>query len=164
MANFETALAAYQALPRQMKSLMLSTVNEDGTPQASYAPYVIDDSYQLYIFTSGLSSHTQNLLRTGQASALIIEDEGEAGQVFARQRLTYDCRASRVERQTPRWDTMAEQFEARFGEIIAMLRQLEDFQMFCLSPQGGRFVMGFGAAYEVEPEDLSRLKAGELRA
>jgi hypothetical protein len=164
MANFETALAAYQALPSLVKSLMLSTVNEDGTPHASYAPYVMDDAYQLYILTSGLSSHTQNLLRTGQASALIIEDEGEAGQVFARQRLTYDCRVSRVERQTPLWETMAQQFEVRFGEIIAMLRQLEDFQMFCLSPQSGRFVMGFGAAYEVDPEDLSRLRQGEIRA
>jgi putative heme iron utilization protein len=52
---------------------------------------------------------------------------------------------------------MADRFEQRFGDIIAMLRSLEDFQIFCLSPQEGRFVMGFGAAYVVDPTQLNQL-------
>jgi putative heme iron utilization protein len=54
------------------------------------------------------------------------------------------------------------QFETRFGEIIVMLRQLEDFQLFHLSPQGGRFIMGFGAAYEVDPNNLGQLQEGAI--
>lgn len=163
MTRFETVMAAYQTLPTQVESLMLSTINADGTPQASYAPYVMDEAHQIYILTSGLSTHTRNLLRTSLASVLIIEDESQSQQVFARQRLTYDCTVSVIERHSPLWEERLDQFEARFGEIIQMLRQLEDFQLFCLAPQGGRFVMGFGAAYEVDPENLAQLKADVLK-
>jgi putative heme iron utilization protein len=157
MANFETILSAYQTLPEQVQSLLLSTVNEDNTPHASYAPYVMDADYRFYVFTSGLSSHTQNLLRTKQASILIIEDETTAQQIFARQRINYDCRATVLERNSTEWDIVADQFEARFGEIIQMLRTLGDFQIFQLAPSAGRFVMGFGAAYRINPDDLSQL-------
>lgn len=162
MARFETVQAAYQALPKHVQSLMLSTVNADGTPHASYAPFVMDDTYQIYLLTSGLSAHTPNLLRTGQASVLIIEDESQTQQVFARQRLTYDCHVAPIDRQSDRWEPLMAQFEARFGEIIAMLRQLQDFQLFHLSPQAGRFIMGFGASYGVDPNNLSQLQEGAI--
>ncbi|MGB3202260.1 MAG: pyridoxamine 5'-phosphate oxidase family protein [Nodosilinea sp.] len=157
MPNFDAVLAAYQGLPTRVHSLMLSTTSAGGAPHASYAPYVMDDNYQLYIFTSGLSAHTENLHNTGLASVLLIEDEAEASQVFARQRITYDCQAQLLTRGTSDWESVADRFEQRFGEIIAMLRSLEDFQIFCLSPQGGRFVMGFGAAYTIDAEHLSQL-------
>ncbi|WP_017298430.1 HugZ family protein [Nodosilinea nodulosa] len=157
MPSFDAVLTAYQGLPARVLSLMLSTVDGQGHPHASYAPYVIDDDYQIYIFTSGLSTHTHNLQTTGLASVLLIEAEAEAPQVFARQRITYDCQAQCLPRGTEAWDGVADRFEQRFGEIIAMLRSLEDFQIFCLSPQAGRFVMGFGAAYTVDPQNLSQL-------
>lgn len=157
MPNFDAVLAAYQELPTRVHSLMLSTVDGGGAPHASYAPYVMDEAYRLYIFTSGLSAHTQNLQTSGSASVLLIEDEAEANQVFARQRITYDCQAQLLTRGTSDWETVADRFEQRFGDIIAMLRSLEDFQIFCLSPQGGRFVMGFGAAYAIDPEHLNQL-------
>ncbi len=157
MPSFTAVLAAYQDLPARVHSLMLSTVNDTGQPQASYAPYVIDDDCQIYIFTSGLSAHTANLQTTGMASILLIEDEADAPQVFARQRITYDCQARLLPRATAAWEAVADRFEQRFGEIIPMLRSLDDFQIFCLSPQAGRFVMGFGAAYAVDPENSSQL-------
>ncbi|PZV14966.1 MAG: pyridoxamine 5-phosphate oxidase [Leptolyngbya sp.] len=157
MPSFDAVLAAYRDLPQRVQSLMLSTVDGGGQPQASYAPYVIDDRHQIYIFTSGLSAHTDNLHATGLASVLLIEDESAAPQVFARQRISYDCRAALLPRGNPSWEAIADRFEQRFGEIISMLRSLEDFQIFCLSPQGGRFVMGFGAAYAVDPQHLGQL-------
>lgn len=157
MTSFDAVLAAYRDLPQRVQSLMLSTVDGGGQPQASYAPYVIDDRHQIYIFTSGLSAHTDNLHATGLASVLLIEDEAAAPQVFARQRISYDCRATLLPRGNPSWEAIADRFEQRFGEIISMLRSLEDFQIFCLSPQGGRFVMGFGAAYAVDPQHLGQL-------
>lgn len=157
MTSFETVLEAYRALPASVKSLMLSTVSPEGTPHASYAPYVIDADHRLYIFTSGLSAHTQNLLGNPQAGVLIIADESATQQVFARQRITYDCKAELIERQTAAWEEQANVFEARFGDIIQMLRPLGDFQMFRLTPYAGRFIMGFGAAYEVDAENLSQL-------
>jgi putative heme iron utilization protein len=157
MPSFDAVLTAYQDLPKRVLSLMLSTVSGDGLPHASYAPYILDHDYQIYIFTSGLSAHTGNLQATGVACVLLIEDESVTPQVFARQRITYDCNVARLPRGSDTWEEVADRFEQRFGDIISMLRSLEDFQIFCLSPQTGRFVMGFGAAYAVNPSCLSQL-------
>ena len=157
MTSFEAVTNAYQTLPKAVSSLMLSTVTADGQPHASYAPYVMDEANHLYIFTSGLSAHTQNLLDTARAGILIIEDEATSQQIFARQRITYDCQAHLMERNSAAWETQANAFEQRFGDIIQMLRQLADFQIFRLVPYAGRFIMGFGAAYDINPEDLTQL-------
>lgn len=157
MAQTDDVLAAYQAFPERRQSLMLSTINSDGTPHASYAPFVRDPGGSLYIYISGLSAHTQNLEQSGKASVLLIDDESETQQIFARNRLTYDCEAAPLERGTFDWDAIALRFESRFGNIIQMLRQLGDFQIFKLTPYSGRFVIGFGAAYDVDPQDPNQL-------
>jgi hypothetical protein len=163
MVSFTEVQAAYQQFPERVQSLMLSTVNAAGQPQASYAPFVVGSDRAFYIFVSGLSSHTQNLQATPQAGILLIEDEAQANQMFARQRLMYECSVNLVERQNPEWTVWADRFKARFGALVDMLRQLPDFQIFRLCPQSGRFVLGFGAAYEVDPDDILRLLPTENR-
>ncbi len=147
----------YQAFPSQFKSVILSTADRHGQPNASYAPCVVDEDRNIYIFVSGLSAHTQNLTDTGTASTLFIQDEARSPQMFARQRLSYSCAATLVDRQSDHWQSIIQQFESRFGNIIEVMKGLADFRIFQLSPQSGRFVVGFGAAYDVDPNDLSRL-------
>jgi heme iron utilization protein len=40
---------------------------------------------------------------------------------------------------------------------VEMFRELDDFRIIQLQPVAGRFVMGFGAAYRVDPQDLTML-------
>ncbi|MDB9525497.1 pyridoxamine 5'-phosphate oxidase family protein [Oscillatoria sp. CS-180] len=161
MASFTEVQSAYVDFPNRVQSLMLSTISSEGQPQASYTPFVMERDRTVFIFVSGLSSHTQNLQTTPKAGILFIEDESQAKQVFARQRLMYDCSAELIERHDPQWTTWADKFKLRFGNLIDMLRQLPDFQIFKLTPQAGRFVVGFGAAYEVDPTNLDRLMPTE---
>lgn len=147
----------YKSFPGQFKSVILGTVSEHSQPQASYAPCVVDEDRNIYIFVSGLSAHTQNLTDTGTVSALFIQDEAQSPQMFARQRLSYSCTVTLVDRQSDHWQSITQQFESRFGNIIEVMKGLADFRIFQLSPQSGRFVIGFGAAYDVDPNDLSRL-------
>lgn len=147
----------YQAFPSQFQSLVLSTVNAAGIPHASYAPFVINAARQVYLLISGLSIHTHNLLTTQRASVMWLEDEAQCQQIFARRRLTYDCTVTVIKRDTEQWEAIADQFEARFGAMVKTLRSLGDFQLVCLTPQGGRFVMGFGAAYRINGDELDRL-------
>lgn len=158
MVSFDTALKAYQQFPTTLQSVMLATANAEGLPNASYAPFVMDEQRNFYIYISGLSPHTENLEATGKVSLLLIEDEARVTQIFARQRLVYDCDATLVLRESDVWQAIADQFEARFGNIVSMLRGLADFRIFKLKPQAGRFVMGFGAAYQIDPQDLNQLK------
>lgn len=148
---------AYQIFTQQFDSAVLGTVSDDGLPQASYAPCVIDAARNIHIFVSGLSAHTQNLAATGKASVLFIEDEVKTQQIFARKRLSYDCTASLLDRDDEQWAAIAQQFESRFGNIVEVMKGLSDFRIFQLRPHGGRFVMGFGQAYDVDPNDLSKL-------
>jgi putative heme iron utilization protein len=157
MASFAELQSSYVNFPTLVKSLMLSTVTPEGQPQASYTPFIMDDNRDFYIFVSGLSSHTGNLRVTPKAGILLIEDEAETQQIFARKRLMYDCDVTLIERHDPQWTTFADKFKGRFGNLIEMLRQLPDFQIFRLKPQTGRFVVGFGAAYEVDSTNLQRL-------
>ena len=150
-------LETYQAFPTQFGSAVLATVSAAGLPQASYAPCVVDEARNVYVFVSGLSAHTQNLTATRKASVLFIEDEFKTQQIFARMRLSYDCTATLLERESERWTAIAQQFEDRFGNIVEVMRGLADFRIFQLQPQSGNFVVGFGAAYKVDPEDLSKL-------
>ncbi|RUT06088.1 heme utilization protein HutZ [Dulcicalothrix desertica PCC 7102] len=157
MSQFEAIQAAYQTFTDQFQSAVICTVSQDGLPNASYAPFVMDDMKNIYIYVSGLSTHTQNLNVKPVASVLFIEDESKTQQMFARRRLSYDCTASLVNSSTATWIQTVSNFESRFGNIIQMLRDLPDFRIFQLTPTSGRFVVGFGAAYDVDASDLNKL-------
>ncbi|MGB3786508.1 MAG: pyridoxamine 5'-phosphate oxidase family protein [Phormidesmis sp.] len=147
----------YQAFPDQFKSVILGTASSDDQPQASYAPCIVDEAKNIYIFVSGLSAHTQNLTKMGKASALFIEDESKTPQMFARKRLSYDCTADLIARDDQRWEAIAQKFETRFGSIVELMRGLPDFRIFQLKPRSGRFVLGFGKAYDIDPNNLDQL-------
>ena len=157
MNQLEKAQAEYENFLGEFASIIIATVNENGIPQASYAPFVLDDAKNIYIYVSDLSTHTQNIYVNPSVSILFIEDEAKSNQIFARRRLTFDCQATLIERETEKWNQIWEQFQARFGEIIEVLRGLSDFRIFQLTPSQGRFVVGFGAAYHITGDNLNQL-------
>ncbi len=159
MADFNRVTELYREFPNKFRSVVLSTANADGIPQASYAPFLMDSDKSIYIYISGLSAHTENLKQTGRASVLLIEDEAETKEIFARCRLTYECVATMLPRETDQWQGLIEQFSQRFGHVIGLMKDLPDFQLFCLRPQAGQFVLGFGAAYRVDRNNLNQLEA-----
>jgi len=157
MSKFEAAAEAYRTFTDNFNSIVLSTVDGHGNPNASYAPCVIDSARNIYIYVSGLSTHTQNLNAVPKASILFLEDEKDTQQIFARKRLSYDCTASLIPADAPEWTQVADQFQQRFGKMVELLRSLPDFRIFKLTPTQGRFVVGFGAAFAVDAQDLTKL-------
>ena len=153
----DQAQQAYATFIESFRSVVLATVGPGGRPHASYAPFVSDERRQLYCLVSGLAEHTSNLQATGRACALFIEDEAGAAQIFARRRLTYDCRADFVPVGDPLRADIARRFTERFGGIARQLLSMPDFRPVRLVPESGRFVIGFGEAFEVQGADLSRL-------
>ena len=155
----EEILTSYNNFPGLFQSLLLATVSPQGNPCASYAPFVMDVEKNFYIFVSDLSAHTGNLKTTRGASVLLIEDEAKSQNIFARQRLSFDCQATLIDNNSSQWGEIAKRFQERFGQIIEMLRNLSDFHIFQLTPKEGLFVSGFGAAYKVSGEQLNTLTA-----
>jgi heme oxygenase (biliverdin-IX-beta and delta-forming) len=153
----DEAQQAYATFLDAFRSVVLATVGAGGRPHASYAPFVRDERQHLYCLVSGMAEHTPNLQATGRACALFLEDEASAAQIFARRRLTYDCRADLLAADDPLRADVARRFTERFGGIATQLLSMPDFRPVRLIPEGGRFVIGFGAAFEVQGADLSRL-------
>ena len=135
-------------LLQETHALMLATVNEDGQPEASYAPYV-EHGGNFYIFISELAAHTQNLQRTTATSILLME-KNDDGHAFTRKRLSCRCRVNKVARQHATFETVLRLMESCFGNLISTLKGLGDFQLFELQPDSGNFVAGFGQAFSVE--------------
>ena len=130
------------------KTLVMATIDKNGAPNASYAPFVTRTPW-LYVYTSARSKHTQNLTETTRASVMFIEDETRSGNLFARKRFTSQCRVEVVERESKEWRTVMSLFKKKFGKVFAMIRPLPDFTLFRLIPSGGLYVYGFGQALEV---------------
>lgn len=149
------------------KSLMLSSLDVDGKPYASYAPFAIGDEC-LYVLISEIAVHGKNLQLNPEASVLIIEDEDTAEQLFARLRVNYAVNAELVEYESEAWKVGLSALEQRHGERVSGLSKMADFKLFKLNPQGGRYVKGFGKAYQIEGgslagEALTHLRGGHQK-
>lgn len=158
MSQLEKAQAEYEGFIQEFESAVISTVSPEGIPNGSYAPFVIDEAKNIYIYVSGLSTHTKNIEANPVVNVLFIEDEAKANQIFARRRLNFDCTARLIERESATWQQIVDQFQERFGEIIEVLRSLGDFRIFQLTPKEGRFVIGFGSAYYISGDRLDKLE------
>lgn len=136
-----------QRLLDGFKTLLMSTVSTEGVPDASYSPFVRMEDDCFYVYVSGLSRHTTNLETTGLVSVLFVEDERDTKQLFARRRLSFDCRIKLIPRDSSRWKDVMEHFSRKFGDVVELIQPLSDFKLFALVPQSGVYVRGFGQAY-----------------
>ena len=142
---------------KKFRSLQLSTIGKNGRPESSYAPFVVDQNNQFYIYISALARHTKNLLHDSRAGIMFIEPEEQAENIFARKRLTFNCDAEIVVRESQDWMRIMSLFDDFAGELMQTLRMLADFQLIRLKPNSGLFVKGFGKAYEISGEKMDQL-------
>lgn len=138
-----------ETLETSFKTLSLSTLAAENQPAISYAPYVrIEGNY--FIFVSELSEHTQHLMARPCCSIMFIEDEEKSRNLFARERLLYDCAVTEEDRYSEAGLSILDKLEEEQGQTVSMLKQLADFKLFRLSPIKGRYVVGFGKAYNID--------------
>jgi putative heme iron utilization protein len=143
-----------QDLIAALKTLHLATVNAAGEAEASYAPFVARDGFCFFLFLSDLAQHTANIRRSGRASVLLVEAEASAPNVFARRRGVFQCQAELIARDDSRWPGLLAVFEAKFGDIMDVLRSLQDFNLFRLKALEGSYVRGFGQAYRLGKDQM----------
>ncbi|MEW6467153.1 MAG: pyridoxamine 5'-phosphate oxidase family protein [Pseudomonadota bacterium] len=147
--DLEAVQADLEAFLASRRSLVLGTRGEDGQVELSVAPFVPHGD-GLAVFLSDLAPHTANLRRYPSAEVLLLEDEADASQPFARTRVSLSCNVRPLERDDEPEGAVLEAMEAAFGGIVPLLRGLPDFHLFILEPLVGRYVAGFGRAYRLE--------------
>ena len=118
------------------------------TPHASYAPFLYQDGC-FYILISELARHASNLAEARVASIMIIRDESDSPNLFARHRLTLDCTVEEVPWGGDYRPEITNAMKRRFGAIINQLCSFQDIHLFRIIPTKGRYICGFGKAYRV---------------
>ncbi len=146
---------SFHELLDKAQSLMLATADNEGIPESSTTPFIRDEAGSYYIYVSMLARHTRNLMDNQQASIMLVEDESDCRQFFARKRIQYQCRAV-MANEADRMDILAA-FARRYGKVMELLSGLPDFQLVRLTPLEGQFVMGFGQAYALGGARLDQL-------
>ncbi len=137
---------------QQCQTLQLATVDEAGTPNVSYAPFVYNEQ-GYFVLISEIAQHARNIKANPSVSMMMIEDEAKSKQLYARKRLSYHASAFAVERDSELWNQVLGELEQRFGDIVSKVSQMNDFKLYGLSVRDGLFVKGFGQAYEVNDND-----------
>ena len=132
------------------QTLLLSTVTEQNEPECSYAPYVRDQQGVFYIYVSELATHTKNMLQKRSASMLFIRPENEVKNLFARERVVYKCVVDEVQSSDEQYHKQLLNMKDKFGETVELLRSLSDFHLLALTPLNGKYIAGFGQAYNID--------------
>lgn len=154
------------------RSIILSTTNLEGGVETSVTPFITDEEGSLYIFISELAQHTQNILYLLSESSvraelqdsfplisgLLIADDAETEQLFARERLTLKLQPSEIFRESAAFSERLSCFEQSFGEVIPLLASLPDFHLIQLKIISGGYVKGFGQAFTFEGCPCQNLK------
>jgi putative heme iron utilization protein len=133
-----------------------------GQPNVSYAPFAWNE-HGCFILVSEIARHARNLKQHPQLSFMLIEDEQHSRQLYARRRLTFDASAALIERDSLMWQTGILALQERHGALVADLANMADFSLFCLQPESGLYVKGFGQAFEVSGQgavDIVHLDQG----
>ncbi|PCJ16414.1 MAG: pyridoxamine 5-phosphate oxidase [Candidatus Cloacimonadota bacterium] len=152
--KLQKAQEEYLSLISKQKSVVISSLDKEGKPYISFAPFAIDKDYNFYILISEMSEHFFNLSKNSDASIFLAEDENETSNIYARVRLNFSIIAKNLKEDH---DLAYKLLHERFGNMVEHLKNIDDFHFFKLVPQKGRFIIGFGQAFDLLQDDLSQL-------
>ncbi len=129
-------------------------VCDDGEPLTAMVAYVVEPGLAgLLIHLSDLSPHKRVLLKHPQCSVLIAElDDGRA-EVMSLARVMLQGLATKIEKASSDYAEAQARFLARLPASKIMF-ELPDFDLFRITPTGGRFIGGFGRAFAFTADQL----------
>ena len=138
-----------QELINASKSIILATVDAEGNPNSSYAPFVqVEQTF--YILVSFMAKHTKNLAHGRKTSIMFIQDESATKHIYARERLTFEATPSQIERDSEVWTQVVAKLKETHGRVVDVISDMGDFILIALQPVKGSYVNGFGSAYFVD--------------
>ncbi len=151
-------------LSRDLRNLLcscrnasLGTVGDNGAPFVSMVPFAVQPSVgYLVIHVSGLAAHTRNMQKRPQVSLLIMQPEKPDVAVHDLPRVTLNGTAMLLEPGSNDWRICRAAYLDRFPEAEPMT-QLGDFRFAAIKVNDGRQIAGFGAARDVDAQEILRL-------
>ena len=132
-------------------SIIIASVDMQGNAVCSTAP-LIRRQDNCYIYISEIAEHYASIsANPDRLQILFVEDESKSTTLLARKRVTYRAHAEFVERGSTEFERALDSYE--YGKKTGgakTVRQMSDFHLIRLVFMGGRFVKGFGQAYDID--------------
>jgi len=137
--------------------LLALAVVVDGAPVVGLTPFAYDrERAALYVQASRLARHSQGLKPGAAWSGLIHEPDSAQADPLQVPRLLLEGRVEPLAGDQADFAAAARIFLSRHpGAAITLA--LPDFGLFRLPPDGGRLVLGFGAALNISRSHLQDL-------
>lgn len=146
--------AERDALLSRARTILMAAPAEDGLPEMGVTPVVWHDG-SMFIYPSRLSAHVRAMLAAGKAAFLLIQDEGDAQNIWARKRIKFDSELTEIDRETDCFNAVCDVFASRHGPTMGLIRDFTDFHLMQLRPKGGVMVLGFAQAYQLSGPGLA---------
>ncbi|CAD7286969.1 HugZ family heme oxygenase [Campylobacter suis] len=131
------------------KTVIISS-QKDGKSVSSYAPFVKVEN-EIYITLSSVAEHYHAIKQNpDKISVMFLQDEAEAKSAFARVRVSFEAAASFMSDEDR--ERIFDKFEEKFSDdpSLKFIRAMKDFYVVKISLGKGRYVKGFGAAFDTQ--------------
>ncbi|ATP41826.1 heme iron utilization protein [Solibacillus sp. R5-41] len=137
----------YEAFLQRKKSLMLSFVTPEGQAFSSSAAFVQVNG-KFYVYVSHIADHYQLLEQNDIVDVLFVADEAVTQNHFATERARWQCAPKNLGNEGH--EEVFEAFDAVHSKKMMQLLRTLDFSLFELTPLKGRYVVGFGKAFDID--------------
>lgn len=143
-------------LLRTTRLAALGTIHAGEPNLAMVAIAAESDLSAFYILVSKLGKHTGDMENDPQVSLLFTEADDNRADPQTLARLSLTGKAEPLPRDASDYPRVKDLYLKRFPKSKKLF-SLGDFNLWKITPTGGRFVAGFGKAFNTVPEALRNL-------
>ncbi|EAI4305035.1 hypothetical protein A0U21_06295 [Campylobacter lari] len=145
---------------QECKSIMISSLNLNNQAICSYAP-IIKIKNDFYIYISEIAEHFEGFKHNNKnIEIMFIEDEKDCMSIFARKRLKFRIECIEITRDNQLFEQVLNTYgNENNKEVIQVIKNMKDFHLFQLILKNGRYVKGFGKAYEINKEAINLINS-----
>ena len=159
--NERMDLQSEQTLAHLIRSARIASLGtiHDGEPNLAMVAYAFAEDFSaFYIHVSKLGKHTTDMENDSRVSLLITETDDRRPDPQTLARVSIRGIAEILPRTSPSYAQMKQLYLVRFP-TAEQLFSLGDFNLWKITPKGGRFVAGFGRALNLVPEALKKVSS-----
>src|ERR1051325_4303045 len=143
-------------LIRETRVAALGTLH-DGEPNLAIVAYSFAEDFSVfYIHVSRLGKHTTDMENDPRVSLLIAETDDRRADPQTLARVSIRGTAEILPRDASGYAQVRQNYLERFPEA-EQLFSLGDFNLWKIMPKSGRFVVGFGRAFNLVPDALIKI-------
>jgi Putative heme iron utilization protein len=148
-----------QTLARLIRETRIATLGtlHEGEPNLAMVAYSFAEDFSaFYIQVSRLGKHTTDMEADPRVNLLITETDDRRADPQTLARVSIRGMAEILPRSDPDYAEVKKNYLERFPEA-EQLFSLGDFNLWKITPRGGRFVAGFGRAFNLVVDGLIKV-------